>query len=440
MLSLFDSHLTNMLQRTRRILEQFEFDSLLVYSGHTENHFLDDYAPAFKANPHFVQWMPFLTDHPKSWVLITNEGKPKLFIYSPDDFWHVTPSQPDAFWCEHYDITLFADANVLLNQLPSMGRTALVSGNHLDALPPNVSVNAADLLAAIHHDRATKSEFEQGCIREANRVAALGHQAAQLGFSQGLSEFEIHQMYLGATQQLETALPYNNIIGLNEHAAVLHYQHKETVLPGNHRSMLVDAGATHWGYVADITRTTSQGDQAFAALIEELDRAQLEIVASAKVGTSFVALHEQMHAKLFDILLLSGVITTELQNDAERLALTRTFFPHGLGHLLGIQVHDIGGWQHDASGAIVEPPEAHPFLRLTRTLEEGMVVTIEPGLYFIPSLLAQLKDTALHQHVNWSLVEHLLPWGGIRIEDNVCVKANGAENYTRDAFAASALR
>ncbi len=110
--------------------------------------------------------------------------------------------------------------------------------------------------------------------------------------------------------------------------------------------------------------------------------------------------------------------------------------PHGIGHLLGLQVHDVGGLQRTAAGGEIPRPPGHPYLRLTRRLEAGFVVTMEPGLYFIDQLLAQARTDARAAHINWQQVEYLRPFGGIRIEDDLVVTAQGSENLTRDAFAA----
>ena len=118
------------------------------------------------------------------------------------------------------------------------------------------------------------------------------------------------------------------------------------------------------------------------------------------------------------------------------LGVTSSFFPHGLGHLLGIQVHDVGGFLADENGNTINVPEAHPFLRLTRVLDEDMVLTIEPGIYAIDMLLDELRHTPAAAHVDWDAVDWFRPFGGIRIEDNVRVSADGCENLTRDAFAA----
>ena len=115
--------------------------------------------------------------------------------------------------------------------------------------------------------------------------------------------------------------------------------------------------------------------------------------------------------------------------------VTSTFFPHGLGHPIGLQVHDVAGFT-DEDGKVIPRPDGHPFLRMTRVLEPGMVVTIEPGLYFIPTLLSKLKARPEGKAVNWDKVEQLLPWGGVRIEDEVHCTDGVPENLTRDAFAA----
>jgi Xaa-Pro dipeptidase len=111
------------------------------------------------------------------------------------------------------------------------------------------------------------------------------------------------------------------------------------------------------------------------------------------------------------------------------------FFPHGIGHLLGLQVHDVAGLARDASGAEIPRPDGHPFLRLTRPLEPGFVVTIEPGLYFIGLLLDQARADDRGRRIRWDAVERLRPYGGIRIEDDVVCTAGTPENLTRDAFA-----
>jgi Xaa-Pro dipeptidase len=215
---------------------------------------------------------------------------------------------------------------------------------------------------------------------------------------------------------------------------VLHYTDLDRTPPEVASSFLIDAGAQVHGYASDITRTYSFGDQRFQDLINRMDVMQLEIVARVQAGLDYRELHIDTHRMLARILveaeLASGDPDTLLET-----GVTSAFFPHGLGHLLGVQVHDVGGFLENDAGATIDPPSGHPFLRLTRVLEEDMVLTIEPGLYVIDMLLENLRGTPAENHVNWKTVDWLRPFGGIRIEDNVRVMSNDRENMTRDAFA-----
>lgn len=117
----------------------------------------------------------------------------------------------------------------------------------------------------------------------------------------------------------------------------------------------------------------------------------------------------------------------EVEND-----LTGPFMPHGIGHPLGLQVHDVAGFMQDDSGTHLAAPAKYPYLRCTRILQPGMVLTIEPGIYFIESLLAPWREGQFSKHFNWQKIEALKPFGGIRIEDNVVIHENNVENMTRD--------
>ncbi|MGB5511735.1 MAG: Xaa-Pro dipeptidase, partial [Woeseiaceae bacterium] len=230
--------------------------------------------------------------------------------------------------------------------------------------------------------------------------------------------------------------PYGNIVALNNHGAVLHYTDRDHEPPASFHSFLIDAGAQVHGYAADITRTYSYNDQRFQNLIDRMDSLQQAVVDRVEVGVDYRELHIDTHRMLAEVLvdaeLANGSPDTLLAN-----GVTTAFFPHGLGHLLGIQVHDVGGFMANESDGTIEPPEGHPFLRLTRVLEQDMVLTIEPGLYVIDMLLEQLRDTPAERYVNWNTVDWLRPFGGIRIEDDVRVLVKGRENLTRDAFDAA---
>ena len=111
--------------------------------------------------------------------------------------------------------------------------------------------------------------------------------------------------------------------------------------------------------------------------------------------------------------------------------MTRALFPHGLGHSLGVCVHDVGM-------RLTPPRDDNPFLRNTSAIEIGQVFTIEPGCYIIDALLAPLRADDRAELVDWDAIDALRPFGGIRIEDDICIVDGGIVNLTREAFAAVA--
>jgi Xaa-Pro dipeptidase len=145
---------------------------------------------------------------------------------------------------------------------------------------------------------------------------------------------------------------------------------------------------------------------------------------------AFPDLHRRTHLGIAELLRRWDLVRSR-EEEMTAAGITFAFFPHGLGHLLGLQVHDVGGHMGDEAGAALSPPADFPKLRFLRSLEAGHVVTIEPGIYFIDSLLAGLKSGPHAGKVNWDKVARLRPFGGIRIEDDVLVTADGCENLTR---------
>jgi Xaa-Pro dipeptidase len=153
-----------------------------------------------------------------------------------------------------------------------------------------------------------------------------------------------------------------------------------------------------------------------------------------RAGTHYPDIHAAAHELIGEILAAQQIVHCSASTAVES-GLTRTFFPHGIGHLLGLQVHDIGGHQASPAGGLQAPPPEHRYLRLTRRLEAGTVVTIEPGLYFIDLLLREARADGRGRDINWDVVAELKPYGGVRIEDDVVATDGSPENLTRDAFA-----
>jgi Xaa-Pro dipeptidase len=274
-------------------------------------------------------------------------------------------------------------------------------------------------------------------MRQASLRAVRGHRAAATVFREHGSEHQIHRAFCEAVEHTESELPYANIVALNEHGATLHYQHQQRVAPSTHHALLIDAGAQVCGYAADITRTYGDAGAEFSALLESVNDVQLQLVARARPGMDYPQLHLEAHRLLAGVLHAHGIVRMSAESAVE-CGLSSVFFPHGLGHFLGLQVHDVAGLQRDEDGNTIARPEGHPYLRLTRVLEAGNVLTIEPGIYFIDLLLDAWRSGPHAHEVDWACVERLHRYGGIRIEDNVHVTADGPENLTRDAMRALA--
>ncbi|MEM8769447.1 MAG: Xaa-Pro dipeptidase [Pseudomonadota bacterium] len=437
---LFPTHLESVSENWTAALAATGYDAVLVAAGEPRNNFLDDQAPPQKLNPHFLQWCPSETAS-GSMLLLRPGQTPRFFFLSPEDYWHQPPALPP--WAAAFEVERHADRDSLLaaaaGALPSgANRVAFIGEAGADEIPElgGENVNPEGLLAHLHFDRARKTPFEVAAMRAATARAVCGHLAAREAFDAGASEFEINLAYLGASEQLPADLPYQNIVALNEHAGVLHYQYYDRSPPAERRSFLIDAGGSHLGYAADITRTYAAQGGVFADLISALDEAQRSLIDTITIGTSFLDLHVAMHQSLAGLLTESGLLTCSA-DEAFEAGLTEVFLPHGLGHLIGLQTHDVGGQQADHDGTLVPPPENYPALRTTRSLSADMPVTIEPGLYFIPQLLDAARNGPARDSYNWPAIDALVPAGGIRIEDNVLLtKTGGIENLTRDAFAA----
>jgi Xaa-Pro dipeptidase len=434
--SLYNDHLATLQQRAREVLARNNLDALLIHSGELQRVFLDDQCYPFKVNAHFKAWVP-VTSVPNCWLWVDGVNQPKLWFYSPVDYWHSVEPLPEAFWTQSVELLSLGNANEIASQLPPQRervgyigyaqQRALSLGIKADNINPQAVLNFLDF------HRSIKTAYELTCMREAQKTAVIGHRAAHEAFQSGMSEFDINLAYLTATGQRDTDVPYDNIVALNEHAAVLHYTKLEHQPPAKMRSFLIDAGAEYHGYAADLTRTyAAQSDTVFAHLVQDLNTEQLALIATLKAGVRYTDYHLQIHQRIAKVLKNHQLVSGISEEAMVEQGMTCPFLPHGLGHPLGLQVHDAAGFMQDEQGSHLAAPAKYPFLRCTRVLQPGMVLTIEPGLYFIESLLAPWRTGEFSQHFAWDRIDALKPYGGIRIEDNIVIHEKRIENMTRD--------
>lgn len=288
--------------------------------------------------------------------------------------------------------------------------------------------------------RVCKSAAEIACLRRANRIARAGHQAAMAAARPGMYEYQIQAILerefriLGATHNA-----YPSIVAAGANSAVLHYHDNNARLrPGD--LLLIDAGAECQGYASDVTRTFpvsgrfSRDQRQIYDIVLETQKA---CIRRLRPGIPMIDIHNLACRYLTEGLMRVGILKGKNPETVMKAEAHRLFFPHGIGHLLGLDVHDVGDAQ--AQGTAFPVGTAVPLgtrkkqtaLRMRRRLEEDFVVTVEPGIYFIAAHLDNPRTRRkFAPWVDWRLCRRYRSVGGIRIEDDVLITAAGHQNLT----------
>lgn len=437
--ALYADHVRDLTARYAEVLARHNLDAVVLSTGTPQKRstFDDQYWPLVSV-PHTQHWLA-LPVADCALVIVPGQ-KPTLLLNTHRDFWEGPPDvESDHFWAQ-LEVIECAGIDAIKQRLPGVGvRRAFVGdttyaegkaraeswGFRDEEIAPPALLKDLDAL------RVKKTPYELVCLREANRRACLGHDAVLRAFSSSsdagdYSELDLHLLYLKATGQDDPETPYKNIVALGAHAATLHH-----VSYGRRKvsaqSLLLDAGASFCGYDSDITRTAVKGRgavaDAFRGIVSGVEKLQQELCRRAKPGKPYESLHNESHELLAEVMRDVKLTTATAQELVESGA-TRKLLPHGLGHSLGIQTHDVGCRN-------VLPEGRNPFLRNTSTIDAGQVFTIEPGCYFIPSLLGELKAMPVGATFDWKLMDGLVDFGGVRIEDDLRVIDGGTENLTR---------
>ena len=275
--------------------------------------------------------------------------------------------------------------------------------------------------------RRAKDAVELDRMTRAVDAAVAGHLAAQRLTKHGLTERALQiEMEAEFFRHGGARTAYGSIVGSGPNSAILHGTPGERVMSDG-ELVLIDAGAEIEGYASDVTRTFPVSAE-FTGMQRDLYNvvlaAQQEAIAAAGPGVEYKSLHMKASTTiaqgLVDIDVLRGAPDELVAADAHAL-----FFPHGLGHMLGLSTHDCAGY---LEGRVPEDRFGLAYLRADLPLAPGYVVTIEPGIYFVPALLTEpLRRERYAEMVNWDVVDGLLDFGGIRIEDDILITPNGHE-------------
>jgi len=286
-------------------------------------------------------------------------------------------------------------------------------------------------LLAVISQRLTKDEHELAAMRRAAEITVAGQRAVLAATAPGKRESDLLAAFLAVLAARQSGESFTSIITVNGH--VLHSMgYSDTLRDG--ALLLSDAGAEEpLGYASDSTRTYPVNGQWSAIqrqLYETVLRAQTKAIEACVPGTRYRDVHDLAARTICEGLVEADLLRGDPGDLAARNA-HGLFFCHGLGHLIGLDVHDMEDFGDLAGYA---PGRKRPsafgsnFLRFDRDLEPGMCVTVEPGLYLSPAIWAREELAGpLADVVNRPAVEALLRdrFGGIRIEDTICVRESG---------------
>ncbi|CAH8870825.1 unnamed protein product [Trichobilharzia szidati] len=292
----------------------------------------------------------------------------------------------------------------------------------------------------LHHEivlcRLIKTEMELEIIRYTNRVSSAAHRHLMRSVKPGMYQYQAESIFrhycyfYGGMRHMS----YTCIAATGCDCSVLHYGHAGA--PNEHQILdgemcLFDMGGEYYCYSSDITcsfpvngRFTDDQKLIYNAVL----RASRAVLHEIRPGADWVKLHQLAEREILTHLKEGGILLGDV-NEMMKARLGAIFMPHGLGHLLGCDVHDVGGYTDDAPPRIALPGLQN--LRTARVLQTNMVLTVEPGCYFIDRLLNQaLSSITLSKYIDRSQIERFRKFGGVRIEDNIVVTETGHELLT----------
>lgn len=303
----------------------------------------------------------------------------------------------------------------------------------LGAALPGIAADAArtaEVRARYLHARRPKEPAEIALMQRCAAATAAGYAALQPLLQPGVTERQL-QIELEAEffRHGAQTTGYDSIVGIGAHSAVFHGSPSPSRAARAGDFILIDSGAELDRYVIDVTRTYVAGPASpfQRDLHQAVLAAQQRACARCRPGAEWKDLH---HAAATD--LMAGLVAMDvLRGDPAALVAQEVhllFFPHGIGHMLGLGVRDASGLE---PGRAKDPRPSLRSLRMDLILRPGYIVTVEPGLYFIPPILRDPARRARHRDVvNWPLVDAHLHLGGVRIEDNLLITEGEPLNLT----------
>lgn len=285
------------------------------------------------------------------------------------------------------------------------------------------------LIKAIHEARTIKDTFEISQMKKANEISGQAHQELMKAVKTGMNERELDALFRYTCHRLGgTFQAYNPIVAVGKNAATLHYGRNDQPIKSEEQLLLVDAACEYELYAADITRTYPVGGKftpEAADIYGLVLKIQKTIIDEIKPSAHWEDLHRRALQILVQGLLELGIFKGS-EEDIIAAKTATAFLPHGLGHFIGLDVHDVNGLPDGKSQEV-----DLKYLRLRRALEENMIVTVEPGLYFCDFIIEPYLESETHsKFINKEVLDKYRPVGGVRIEDCILVTKDGSQNLT----------
>jgi Xaa-Pro aminopeptidase len=367
----------------------------------------------------------YLTDRERPGAVLVFDSADGWFDFVPE------PTDHELLWSG----APAAEPGVSAGELPGwleVRKGARIA--NLGAPVPGVEPDAdleADVRDALNRIRRVKDELEIERMRLAERATKAGFAVAAELISPGRSEREVQiEIEAAFLRNGGDAVAYETMVAGGPNTAVLHFMPTARAF-GDGELVLIDAGAEVRGYASDITRTYPASgsftpeQEALHTLVAAACTAAIEQCAP---GTEWLDVHAAAANVIAEGLVDFGLLRGEPATLVESGAVT-LFFPHGIGHMVGLGIRDAGEVLRGRAGT----RPGFPPVRVDLPLEPGHCVTVEPGIYFIPALLQDEERRRKHADaVDWDRVDRMLDFGGIRIEHNLLVIDDGFEILTAD--------
>ena len=383
-------------------------------------------------------------------LLDVNTGESLLFVPEVSDDserWN-GERRPLSFYTERYGVHHTHYTTALHDTLQQRQLTTLyvLFGTNLDSGLTTKTVPAFDgidkytvertmLHPLLTELRVFKTEKEVQLMRLGNLISSQAHVYVMRHIKAGMTEVHLEALFKSYCQFYGGCrhMAYTCICGSGANGSILHYGHAgrpndRVIADGD--TVVLDMGGEYNGYTTDITRSYPvngkfTADQ--AAIHTAVYEAQQAVIRAMRPGVSWPDMHRLAERVVVQHLQQLGILTGSI-DELMAAHLGAVFMPHGLGHLLGMNVHDVGGY-HPGTERSKEPGLC--WLRCGRKLEAGMVVTVEPGIYFNePTINAALRDEKRRLHIDEAVLARFRGTGGCRLEDDVLVTKEGAENMT----------